>query len=281
VFAFTVTPHVDLFADLFAGGAFAPPDPPRIGWLHPAYQAWRVPEWPAFNGTVFALTYHPGGVVAGGAFTANTSGSAANYLAQRGNEFYGGTDGQVYALLSSGSDLYVGGSFHGVGRAPQLRSPGIAKWNGSTWEALGSGTTGTVRAIAFYQGTLHIGGDFDSAGGVRVNHLARWGGTTNIDAVRVPGQNTVTSLENYPNPFNATTVIKYSIGCIGADGVGTDVRLVVHDMLGREIVTLVSERKPPGIYQATFDGSGIPSGAYLCRLISGRDTRVRHVVLLR
>jgi hypothetical protein len=305
VFALAVTPFNELFADLYAGGAFAQPGPSRVAWLHPAYQAWRAPEWGGFNAQVFSVTYYSGGIVAGGAFTSNTSGSAVNHLALKGNEFYGGVDGDVHALFSIGSDLYVGGSFEGVSKFPQLRSPNIAKWNGNSWEALGSGTTGKVRCIAFYQSALYAGGDFDSAGGKSANHLARWGGTTGLEVERRISEGAATKLENYPNPFNPLTIIKYTVGRAGEAAVGgwelgaRNVELKVYDVLGREVAMLVNEGKAPGTYEVKFsvesgsppnrwragasggDGSRLATGVYLCRLTVGNETRVHRMIFVR
>ena len=69
--------------------------------------------------------------------------------------------------------------------------------------------------------------------------------------------------ENYPNPFNPTTVICYQLP------VNSYVTLRVYDQLGREVTTLVNEKKEPGSYQEQFDGSGLSSGVYLCRLTAG------------
>jgi hypothetical protein len=63
--------------------------------------------------------------------------------------------------------------------------------------------------------------------------------------------------QNYPNPFNPYTFIQYSIAKAGF------VKLVVYDNLGREIETLVNERVTPGIYEAKWDASEMPSGVYL------------------
>jgi hypothetical protein len=60
-----------------------------------------------------------------------------------------------------------------------------------------------------------------------------------------------------------------------------EVALVVYDVLGREVVTLVHDERPPGIYQVTFNRSGLASGLYLCRLTVGKETRVRCMVLVR
>jgi parallel beta-helix repeat protein len=66
--------------------------------------------------------------------------------------------------------------------------------------------------------------------------------------------------QNYPNPFNPSTEIRYQVP--GASWV----TLRVYDLLGKEVSTLVNERKPAGSYGALFDGSEFASGVYLCRL---------------
>ncbi len=64
----------------------------------------------------------------------------------------------------------------------------------------------------------------------------------------------------YPNPFNPTTVIRYSLPVNGY------VVLKVYDMLGEGVGTLVNETKVPGSYEVTFHGSGLASGIYFYRL---------------
>jgi len=74
--------------------------------------------------------------------------------------------------------------------------------------------------------------------------------------------------QNYPNPFNPVTKIKYSIPSVALRQAQSDilVTLKVYDVLGIEIATLVNEEKPAGIYEITFDGTGLPSGIYLYQL---------------
>jgi hypothetical protein len=80
-----------------------------------------------------------------------------------------------------GPALYAGGSFTTAGGIPAAN---IARWNGTTWSALGSGVeaAGAVRSLAaFDDGTgpaLYAGGHFSTAGGVPVSHCARWNGTS-------------------------------------------------------------------------------------------------------
>jgi pectate lyase len=81
--------------------------------------------------------------------------------------------------------------------------------------------------------------------------------------------------QNYPNPFNPKTGIRYQVSGF------SDVKLAVYDMLGREVEVLVNGRKEPGVYQVEFDGGGLPSGAYLCRLTAGTFVQTRRLLLLR
>ncbi|MCU7493054.1 MAG: right-handed parallel beta-helix repeat-containing protein [Bacteroidota bacterium] len=63
--------------------------------------------------------------------------------------------------------------------------------------------------------------------------------------------------QNYPNPFNPTTTIRYSVP------VSSNVKLMVYDMLGNEVASLVNEVKPAGSYEVRFDASSLPSGVYV------------------
>jgi len=51
----------------------------------------------------------------------------------------------------------------------------IAAWDGSSWEAVGTGMNGQVKSLTVYDNKLLAGGEFDSAGGVSSNHIAAWG----------------------------------------------------------------------------------------------------------
>lgn len=81
--------------------------------------------------------------------------------------------------------------------------------------------------------------------------------------------------QNYPNPFNPLTKIKYDIKKTGFT------KLVVYDILGREIVTLVNEELKPGTYETEWDASGFTSGIYFYRLSTGENTQTRKMVLIK
>ncbi len=81
--------------------------------------------------------------------------------------------------------------------------------------------------------------------------------------------------QNFPNPFNPTTVIS------GQWAATSVVRLSVYDILGREVAILADGQYPAGTYRFTFDGSNLASGVYFCRLTAGRNTAVRTIVLTK
>lgn len=82
-------------------------------------------------------------------------------------------------------------------------------------------------------------------------------------------------LQNFPNPFNPVTVIS------GQWSVASTVKLVVYDVLGREVVTLADGPYAPGKYEFTFNAAALPSGVYLARIQAGTFTAVRRMILLR
>jgi hypothetical protein len=70
--------------------------------------------------------------------------------------------------------------------------------------------------------------------------------------------------DNYPNPFNPTTKIRFDIPFPPDESRG--VKLVIYDVLGREITTLVNEQLKPGTYEVEWDGTNFTSGVYFYRL---------------
>ncbi len=87
--------------------------------------------------------------------------------------------------------------------------------------------------------------------------------------------------QNYPNPFNPTTVIDYSIPVVDANFVSIKIKLVVFDILGREVVTLVNKEQKPGNYKVNFDASKLASGIYIYQLRSGVSINSKKMILLK
>jgi len=91
--------------------------------------------------------------------------------------------------------------------------------------------------------------------------------------------------QNYPNPFNPITKIRFLIplwrGVDGAEGGRRGVFLVIYDVLGREIKTLVNEQLQPGTYEVEFDGTELPSGVYLYKIYTNSFTVTKKMILIK
>ena len=81
--------------------------------------------------------------------------------------------------------------------------------------------------------------------------------------------------QNFPNPFNPSTVIKWQSpeNCVQT--------LQIFDVLGNEVKTLIDEYRPAGSYEINLDASGLTSGVYFYRLTAGKYLAVKKMVLVR
>ncbi len=167
---------------------------------------WDAPDWSALGSGIGGVTIPFVGALSvfddgrgqalyvGGSFE-TAGGVAASRIARwDGSSFealgsgLSGTNSAVFALTvfddGGGPALYAAGAFSGIGG---VGASGIAKWNGSTWSALGSGVGGGLFSPEVYALTvfddgsgpaLYAGGDFTQAGGVAANRIARWNGSS-------------------------------------------------------------------------------------------------------
>lgn len=90
------------------------------------------------------------------------------------NDSVDAVNGPIYAMVTDGTNIYVGGDFTVAG---SLSAYHIAKWNGTAWSVLDQGVNGVVRAMHMVGTTLYVGGEFTKAGNITVNHIAAWNGT--------------------------------------------------------------------------------------------------------
>ena len=89
------------------------------------------------------------------------------------------------------------------------------------------------------------------------------------------------TLDNFPNPFNPSTTLSYTVPREAAP-----VRLEVFDVTGRRMRLLVDGVQEPGTYEAAWDGTGaagapVASGVYLARLQVGSHVQVRRMLLVK
>lgn len=99
--------------------------------------------------------------------------------------------------------------------------------------------------------------------------------TTGIDLYHQVVQSEFYLFQNFPNPFNPSTIISFAIPARAY------VSLKVFDVTGREASTLVSEELSGGSYSRTWNSAGLPSGVYFYRLVAGSFTEIKKLVLLR
>ena len=141
---------------------------------------------------------------------------------------------------------------------------------GSTWSGTVSGTMQSLKGI----------GVVDSL----TQWIAGYAGTVlrsrSTPSTSVPGTgdelpSTFALGQNFPNPFNPNSDIRYLIS------ESRTVQLAVYDLLGREVTMLVNEAKQPGTYTVRFDATGLASGMYLYRLTAGSFVETRKMILLK
>jgi hypothetical protein len=82
-------------------------------------------------------------------------------------------------------------------------------------------------------------------------------------------------LQNFPNPFNPSTIINYSIAKSGL------VNISIYDILGRKVTELINEFKEAGSYRVYLDAQGLSSGVYFYRMTCGHFSSTRKMVLVR
>jgi photosystem II stability/assembly factor-like uncharacterized protein len=85
---------------------------------------------------------------------------------------------------------------------------------------------------------------------------------------------------NYPNPFNPVTKIKFDIPP-SKNGKNILTKIVIYDILGKTVNIIIDEKLSPGYYEASWDAENCPSGIYFCRINAGEYTAVKKMVLLK
>jgi uncharacterized delta-60 repeat protein len=131
---------------------------------------------------------------------------------------------------------------------------------------------GSVDWSVFYDNSENTGDEpvgigLDNSGGVYVagsSKLAflalKYGQPTDVKEIPASVPDTYSLDQNFPNPFNPSTVIGWEVASYSR------VLVKVYDIVGREVATLVDKMQNPGKYEVMFDATGLPSGVYIYRL---------------
>lgn len=108
-----------------------------------------------------------------------------------------------------------------------------------------------------------------------ITQTARWSTTVGISQTGSAVPDKYTLHQNFPNPFNPSTNIRFDIVKQGF------VKVIVYDALGRETKLLVNENLSPGSYNADFNASDLPSGIYYYKIITADFTDVKKMLLIK
>ncbi len=81
--------------------------------------------------------------------------------------------------------------------------------------------------------------------------------------------------QNYPNPFNPSTTIRFDIPK------ATYAKLIIYDILGREVMKLIDEKMEAGSYDISWDGSGFASGTYIYKFVTSDYTDIKKMILVK
>jgi thermitase len=143
----------------------------------------------------------------------------------------------------------------------------------------GHGTTDVPQYYSYTDSTLLTGRLWYRLKQIGLDETVRYSEAVGVDIVTSVGSSSIPSQfllqQNFPNPFNPSTVIRYQIPEF------SHVSLKVFDILGREVATLVNEQKSPGAYTVQWNGSGVVSGVYLYRLTAGAFVETKKAVVLK
>lgn len=137
------------------------------------------------------------------------------------------------------------------------------QWQGGVWANVSDAWRGTQSAPGTGRGGWYPW----------IEATVTTGTGTPNDPAEQPAATTLA--QNAPNPFAAQTEIAFTLAEAGP------VRLVVHDVLGREVARLVDEVLPAGPHTATLRADGLSSGAYFYTLRSGQGAHTRQFVVVR
>lgn len=161
---------------VIAAGVHADADLPEA-WV----AEWGDGRWSSLAertpGLILAIAAGPAGLEIAGSFAASADIPASNVARRVAGRWLpyatGAIEGRVATLLSHQGALYAGGHFIVPGDQP-IRH--LARWDGRSWQALGSTLDASVEALAVYGGRLHAGGSFTAAGSQTLRHVARLDG---------------------------------------------------------------------------------------------------------
>jgi hypothetical protein len=210
------------------------------------------------------------------------------------HSFNGPTWGDIYRTTNAGNNWSPAGSIgpvtgsvlSGISFGDSLSGTAVGNNGaimrttngGANWFEQAGATTNTLNAVHMLNSlTGYICGN----GGMILKTTN--GGYTGISAIGNEIPASFRLFQNYPNPFNPSTKIKFSIPLSrgGAAGRGVFTKLIIYNLLGKEITSLVNQQLNPGTYEVEWDAANYPSGLYFYKLITNEFTESKKMILIK
>ena len=182
-----------------------------------------------------------------------------------GNNWYPVNNGysanMTFSFQKFNNILYVGTSDGGVWKSSN---------NGDNWSFFNDSLTATaIRGLRIFNGYLW-------AASYNYGLWKRYVGyPTNIKTISSEISLKFDLFQNYPNPFNPTTIINFDIAKKGY------VKLIIYDVMGREVTTLVNQKLNAGSYKIDWNGSNYSSGVYFYKLETSDFVQTKKMILLK
>jgi len=168
------------------------------------------------------------------------------------------------ALAVSGSTLFMGTFGGGVFRSTN---------DGGNWTAVNTGLSYFTIDCLYVNGGYIYAGTGGSVAGIWHRPLSQIATSVTASPRRGPGEYQLE--QNFPNPFNPSTVIRYSLPA------ALHVTLSVYNALGELVATLVNADEQPGEHSVRFDGTKLASGSYFYRLQAGSFAKTMRLMMIR
>ncbi|MGB4851061.1 MAG: SBBP repeat-containing protein, partial [Ignavibacteria bacterium] len=181
--------------------------------------------------------------------------------------------------LDGSGNVYVTGQSPGSGLSYDYTTIKYNSSGDSVWVKRYNGpanSTDNANSIALDgSGNVFVTGQSEGSGTGTDYATVKYSQSVGINQISSEIPDKFSLSQNYPNPFNPFTKINYELR------VTNYAKLVVYDVIGKEVVTLVNEKQSPGTYQVEFDAGSLTSGIYFYRLTSGDFTDTRRMMLIK
>jgi hypothetical protein len=187
---------------------------------------------------------------------------------------------EVSSLVIDGSgNVYVTGGSIGSGTnldyaTLKYNSAGVQQW-AARYNGTGNGYDYSSALAVDGSGNVYVAG-YSMGSGTNYDCVTiKYSQQVGIQNISTEVPSAYSLSQNYPNPFNNTSNLKFQISKL------SDVKIIVYDVMGREVQMLVNETLQPGTYETTFDGSKLTSGVYFYKLTSGDFSETKRMLMIK